>query len=229
MIELQGITKSYRTPHGRHYVFRDLDVILPEGKSVGLIGHNGAGKSTLLRIIGGIDRPDRGRIVTRKSISWPVGLAGGFQSGMTGRQNVKFVCRLYVRESEIPEKIAFIQDFAELGKYFDMPIKSYSSGMRARLSFGLSMAFDFDYYLIDEVTSVGDASFKDKSAALMQQKREKANILLVSHSLGKIKSFCDAALLIGRKEVSFHEDVNEAIAAYQKDEAEHQSSLVKAA
>ncbi|PZR03056.1 MAG: ABC transporter ATP-binding protein, partial [Flavobacterium psychrophilum] len=157
MIRIENLTKSYKTPKGKHYVFKNLSVELPSDKSVALIGRNGAGKSTLLRMIGGIDRPDSGRILTNKTISWPVGLAGGFQGSLTGRENVKFVSRLYARKDEIREKVEFVEAFAEIGKYFDMPIKTYSSGMRSRLGFGLSMAFKFDYYLVDEVTAVGDA------------------------------------------------------------------------
>ena len=172
MIELQNLTKSYKTPAGRHYLFRDLNVVLPSGKSVGLLGKNGAGKSTLLRIIGGIDRPDAGKVITDQRISWPVGLAAGFQGSMSGRDNVKFLCRLYAKPEEFADKIAFVEAFAEIGKYFDMPVKTYSSGMRSRLGFGTSLAFDFDYYLIDEVTSVGDAAFKKKSADLILQRKQ---------------------------------------------------------
>ncbi|XDZ51447.1 ABC transporter ATP-binding protein [Neisseriaceae bacterium CLB008] len=218
MIDLINLSKSYKTPQGRHYVFKDLNITLPEGKSVGLIGRNGAGKSTLLRIIGGIDRPDGGKVQTQKKISWPVGLASGFQSSMTGRENVKFVARLYAEPHELLEKVAFVEAFAELGKYFDMPLKSYSSGMRSRLGFGLSMAFDFDYYLIDEVTAVGDATFRKKSDALIQEKRQRSQFLMVSHNLGDIKKYCDMALLIGRQRVQVYDDVNEAIKAYKEDE-----------
>ncbi|HGU1370582.1 TPA: ABC transporter ATP-binding protein, partial [Escherichia coli] len=147
MIKIENLTKSYRTPAGRYYVFKDLNIDIPTGKSVAFIGRNGAGKSTLLRMVGGIDRPDSGRIITNKTISWPVGLAGGFQGSLTGRENVKFVVRLYSKKEDMKDKIKFIEEFAELGKFFDMPIKTYSSGMRARLAFGLSMAFKFDYYI----------------------------------------------------------------------------------
>ncbi|HHQ4051956.1 TPA: ABC transporter ATP-binding protein, partial [Citrobacter freundii] len=140
MIKVENLTKSYITSKGRHYVFKDLNFELPTGKSVALIGRNGAGKSTLLRMIGGIDHPDSGMITTDQTISWPVGLAGGFQGSLTGRENVKFVARLYASKDELKEKIEFVQDFSELGKYFDMPIKTYSSGMRSRLGFSLSMA-----------------------------------------------------------------------------------------
>lgn len=219
MIRIENLTKSYRTPAGRHYVFKDLNVELPSEKSVALIGRNGAGKSTLLRVIGGIDRPDSGKISTDKTISWPVGLAGGFQGSLTGRENVKFVARLYATQSELRDKVAFVEEFAELGKYFDMPIKTYSSGMKSRLGFGLSMAFKFDYYLVDEVTAVGDARFKQKCADLFKARHKEASFLMVSHSLGSLKEFCDVALFIGRdNKVQYFDSVDEAIKVYKMDE-----------
>lgn len=219
MIRIENLTKSYRTPQGRHYVFKDLNLELPSGKSVALIGRNGAGKSTLLRMIGGIDRPDSGRIITEKTISWPVGLSGGFQGSLTGRENVKFVARLYAKKEELQEKIEFVEDFAELGKYFDMPIKTYSSGMKSRLGFGLSMAFKFDYYLVDEVTAVGDARFKQKCADLFKSRHKEASFLMVSHSLNSLKEYCDLALLIDRQShIQLHNNLEEAISIYIADE-----------
>ncbi|EFI8104501.1 ABC transporter ATP-binding protein, partial [Escherichia coli] len=196
MIKIENLTKSYRTPTGRHYVFKDLNIEIPSGKSVAFIGRNGAGKSTLLRMIGGIDRPDSGKIITNKTISWPVGLAGGFQGSLTGRENVKFVARLYAKQEELKEKIEFVEEFAELGKYFDMPIKTYSSGLRSRLGFGLSMAFKFDYYIVDEVTAVGDARFKEKCAQLFKERHKESSFLMVSHSLNSLNKFCDIAFVI---------------------------------
>ncbi|HAN4429048.1 TPA: ABC transporter ATP-binding protein, partial [Escherichia coli] len=200
MIAIENLTKSYKTQNGRHYVLKDVNLLFPEGKSIAFIGHNGAGKSTLLRIIGGIDRPDKGRIVTDKTISWPVGLSGGFQGSLTGRENVKFVARLYSKNNELRDKIDFVKDFSELGKYFDMPIKTYSSGMRSRLGFGLSMAFDFDYYLVDEITAVGDARFKKKCIDLFNQKRDKSNLLMVSHNLNSLADYCDHAILFDKQQ-----------------------------
>ena len=218
MIKIENLTKSYRTPKGRHYVFKDLNIELPSGKSIALIGRNGAGKSTLLRMIGGIDRPDSGKIVTDSSISWPVGLSGGFQGSLTGRENVKFVARLYAKKEELKEKVAFVEEFSELGKYFDMPIKTYSSGMRSRLGFGLSMAFKFDYYLVDEITAVGDARFKKKCLDIFNSKRRYSNFLMVTHSLNLLKQYCDIAIYIGRSnEVTYFEDVGDAIDTYTKD------------
>jgi len=219
MIKIENLTKSYRTSSGRHFVFKDLNLTLPGGKSVALVGRNGAGKSTLLRMIGGIDRPDSGAITTNKTISWPVGLTGGFQGSLSGRENVKFVARLYAKHNEMKEKIDFVESFSELGKYFNMPIKTYSSGMKSRLSFGLSMAFDFDYYLVDEVTAVGDARFKEKCSRMFQERHKSASFLMVSHSLSTLKEYCDAAIFIGRdNHVNYYDSVNDAIEAYLRSE-----------
>lgn len=216
MIELQHLTKSYPTPHGRRYVFRDLNFTFPEGANVGLIGPNGAGKSTLMRLIGGIDAPDSGRVLSRASISWPVGLSGGFQGSLTGRDNVQFVCRLYGASGEaLREKVRYVQDFAEIGEYFDLPVKSYSSGMRSRLAFGLSMAFDFDYYLIDEVMAVGDAQFQHKCKDVFRSKLERSRLILVSHNMKDIAQYCNVVVLVRQGQATLYTDVQEGIAAYQ--------------
>jgi capsular polysaccharide transport system ATP-binding protein len=216
MIELCNVTKSYPTPHGRRYVFRDLNFRFPDGVSIGILGPNGAGKSTLLRLLGGIDTPDRGEVVSDVRISWPVGLSGGFQGSLTGRDNVKFVCRVNgARDAAMREKIRFVEEFAEIGEYFDMPVRTYSSGMRSRVAFGLSMAFDFDYYLIDEAMAVGDPRFKEKSQAVFKSKVEKAKLILVSHSVADIRKLCDTIVFLNKGSVQVFPDVDEGIAAYQ--------------
>jgi capsular polysaccharide transport system ATP-binding protein len=215
VFELRNITKSYLTPKGRRHVFRDLSLKIPAGKNIGLIGRNGAGKSTLMRLLGGADVPDSGTIVTDKSVSWPVGLSGGFQGSMTGRENIKFVSRVYGAEGDaMREKVAYVQDFAEIGNWIDEPVKTYSSGMRSRLAFGLSMAFDFDYYLIDEVMSVGDAQFKRKCADVFEERLQKSKVVLVSHSMPEIKKLCDVVLLVRDGAVQIYDDVDEGIKAY---------------
>ena len=216
MIELKKLTKSFVTPKGRHYVFKNLNAILPENKSVALLGKNGAGKSTLLRIIGGIDYADQGQVITNKTISWPVALSGGFQGSLTARQNVRFVARLYVQnEDQVAQVVEFVEEFADIGKYFDMPIKSYSSGMRSRIGFGLSMAFNFDYYLLDEVGAVGDASFRKKSQGLLDELKQNSNIIMVSHDLKDLKRNCDVAFLVRDGQAEYFEDVLEAIEVYK--------------
>mgnify|MGYP001429911798 CR=1 FL=1 len=217
MIKIENLTKSYRTPTGRHYVFKDLNIEIPSGKSVAFIGRNGAGKSTLLRMIGGIDRPDSGKIITNKTIiSSQDHFAGGFQGSLTGRENVKFVARLYAKQEELKEKIEFVEEFAELGKYFDMPIKTYSSGMRSRLGFGLSMAFKFDYYIVDEVTAVGDARFKEKCAQLFKERHKESSFLMVSHSLNSLKEFCDVAIVFKNSYIiGYYENVQSGIDEYK--------------
>jgi len=218
MIELRNITKSYMTKNGRHYVFRDLSLTIPPGKNVALIGRNGAGKSTLMRLLGGLDVPDSGRIITDRSMSWPVGLSGGFQGSLSGRQNVKFVCRIYGAQGDAMRRaVQYVEDFADIGEYFDFPVKSYSSGMRARIAFGMSLAFDFDYYLVDEAFSVGDAHFRAKAVKEFKAKIDAANLIFVSHDMGQVKKLCDIVLLVQDGEVVQFEDINAGISAYRFD------------
>lgn len=217
MIEFKNVTKSYRTNKGRQYVFRDLSFSIPDGRNVALIGRNGAGKSTLMRLLGGLDTADSGKIIADRSISWPVGLSGGFQGSLTGRQNVKFICRVYGAENEqMKKKVAYVEDFAEIGKYFDQPVKTYSTGMRARVAFGLSLAFDFDCYLVDEAMSVGDAHFKAKAAAAFQERVDRANIILVTHGMNQVRKMCNSVMLVDHGHIEMFDDVEAGIAAYMK-------------
>jgi len=217
VISLDGVTKSYMTLVGRKVVFRDLSLDIPDGMNVGLIGRNGAGKSTLMRLLGGADLPDSGEIVTEGKVSWPVGLRGGLQTNLTGRENVKFVCRIQgIRRREMQEKIRYVQDFAEIGDHFDLPVSTYSSGMRARLGFGMSMAFDFDYYLIDEVMAVGDASFKRKSQKVFEERLQRAKVILVSHNMKLIERMSDMIVHLHLGQATVYEDVQHGIAAYRK-------------
>lgn len=216
MIELKNLTKSYRTNAGRRYVFKSLNLVIPSNRNIALIGKNGAGKSTLMRLLGGLDMPDSGKVETNKSISWPVGLSGGFQGSMTGRQNVKFVCRVHGAEGEVMSQLVkYVENFAEIGSYFDQPVKTYSSGMRARVAFGLSLAIDFDYYLVDEAMSVGDAHFREKAIQAFRDRVGRANIILVTHGMSQVRKMCDLILLIKDGQVLQYENIEEGIAAYQ--------------
>lgn len=216
MIRLERVTKSYLTLNGRFYVFRDLSLDVPEGSNVGLIGRNGAGKSTLMRLLSAVDLPDSGAIKTTGRLSWPVGLKGGMQKNLSGRDNVKFVCRIHgIRGRNMHEKIRYVRDFAELGDYFEQPVSMYSSGMQARLAFGTSMAFDFDYYLIDEVMAVGDAVFKKKSQQVFNERLKNSRIILVSHNMKFIRRMCDFVVHLDRGSATTYRDVEEGIAVYR--------------
>ncbi len=217
MIELINVSKFYKTANGKKYVLRNVSQIIPSDVNVGILGRNGAGKSTLLRMLGGIDFPNSGAIVSNKTFSWPMGLAGGFQGSMTGRQNVKFVCRIYGKsDAEILQAIESVEKFAEIGDYFDMPIKIYSSGMKSRLSFGLSLVFDFDYLIIDETLSVGDKNFQVKSKAALRKKIENCNVLLVSHSMPILKEICQAGIVVHAGQMYYFDDIQDAIKTYEK-------------
>ena len=216
MIRLERLTKSYLTLRGRKVVFRDLSLDIPAGFNVGLIGPNGAGKSTLMRLISKVDLPDSGKITTPASLSWPVGLSGGMQSSLTARDNIKFVCRIHgIRGPAMQEKVRFVEEFAEIGDYFDQPLSTYSSGMRARVGFGTSMAFDFDYYLIDEVMAVGDVTFKSKSRKLFAERLKGARIILVTHNMSLIRKMCDVVIHLDRGRATLYHDVNKGIGAYE--------------
>jgi capsular polysaccharide transport system ATP-binding protein len=217
MIELLNVTKYFRTPHGKKYLLKDVSFSIPEGVNVGIFGRNGAGKSTLMRMLGRIEFPNSGEILSENSFSWPMGLSGGFQGDMTGRANVKFVCRIYGKDKkEIDKALKFVKDFSELGDYFDMPIKTYSSGMRARLSFGLSLAFDFDYLLIDETLSVGDKRFRKKSKDALMRKIERCNVLLVSHDMGTLREICDVGIVLDSAKLHYCDNINDAVAMYNR-------------
>ncbi|MDR1460645.1 MAG: ABC transporter ATP-binding protein [Campylobacteraceae bacterium] len=217
MIKLENLTKSYPLENGRHYVFKNLSFEFPENANIGLIGPNGAGKTTLMNILGGTDIPDKGRVMTDKSISFPIGFGGGLQGSLSAKDNIKFVARVYgFTGAKMTEKIKYVEEFAEIGEFFDQPVKTYSSGMKARVSFGLSMAFDFDYYLIDEAGAVGDASFKKKSSKVYQEKLSKSNVIIVSHNMNEIKSLCDHIIVFNAGEAHIFDNVNEGIKMYQK-------------
>jgi capsular polysaccharide transport system ATP-binding protein len=215
MFSIRHLTKSYATKAGRHYVFKNASCDFPEDVNIGILGPNGAGKSTFLRILGGIDYPDSGTVRTNKTLSWPLGLKGGFVGHLTGRENCRMVFNLYeVPYREIKKKLGFVRNLSGIGHYFDEPVKYYSSGMGARLGFALSMAFDFDYFLIDEITAVGDGHFKKLAREALHEKRQKSKVIMVSHQMNTIKDFCDVAVLLKGGQMSVYTSVDEAIQAY---------------
>jgi len=216
MIEVRGLYKRYQDHHGSNWVLRDVNFSVPRGVSVGLVGRNGAGKSTLLRIIGGMDAPTRGEVIRHGRLSWPMGLSGGFQGSMTGRQNTKFVARIHGSGDSITEVIEQVEAFAELGPAFDKPVRTYSSGMRSRLAFGLSLAFDFDLYLSDEATAVGDAAFRAKAKRAFEERIGQSSIMMVSHAEGILKDLCHAGVWLEDGEAHWFDDIHDALDAYRE-------------
>jgi capsular polysaccharide transport system ATP-binding protein len=216
MIELQNVTKYFRTTKGKKYILKDVSFSIPSDVNVGILGKNGAGKSTLMKMLGQIEFPSHGKIISDKTFSWVMGVGGGFQNNMTGRANVKFVCRIYGKsKEEINRAIEFVKEFSELEDYFEMPIRTYSSGMKSRLTFGLSLAFDFDYLLIDETLSVGDARFRKKSKEALMKKIESCSVLLVSHDMGTLRDICDVGIVSNNAQLHFFDDINDAIKMYE--------------
>jgi capsular polysaccharide transport system ATP-binding protein len=212
MIRFENITKSFWVRGYRKVVIDNLNIELPTGQSLALLGRNGAGKSTLMQIIAGTLHPDSGQVVSDGSISWPVGFAGSFHGEMTGAENVRFLARIYGVDSD--ELIDFVQDFAEIGKHFHMPVRSYSAGMKSRLTFGASMGISFDTYLVDEATAVRDASFRAKSQRYFKERMTRSSAILVSHDMSQIRDFCDSGVVLADGHLQYFEDVNDAIATH---------------
>jgi len=214
MIRLEGVSKYYPTRFGPKYVLKGLNIDLPDDRDIAILGANGAGKSTLLRLLGGIDFPSFGKIRSDRFISWPLALSSGFQKKMSGRENVRFVCRIHgVHDTADIE--AYVKEFCELGDAFELPVGSYSSGMGAKYSFAVSMGFDFDTYLMDEITSVGDAAFRRKCSQALLDKRKSSNIILVSHDEKMVKEQCNAAILLAYGRAEFYESVDRALYRYR--------------
>jgi capsular polysaccharide transport system ATP-binding protein len=214
MIEFRDVSKHYLTPTGRKVVLDRLSLVLPTGAKVGVLGRNGAGKSTLLEMISGTNRPSSGEIRRHATISWPLGFAGSFHPDLTGAQNVRFVARIYGMDTEA--MIDFVDDFAELREFMNMPLRSYSSGMKARLAFGMSMGVAFDWYLVDEITAVGDSRFRRKSLAVFKNRLKNAGLLMTSHATETIRSYCTSGLVLERGRARYFEDVEEAIAVHER-------------
>jgi capsular polysaccharide transport system ATP-binding protein len=216
MIVVEDLYKRYKTAHGPgKWVLQGVNLTIPRNVNVGLIGSNGAGKSTLLRIIGGIDHPNRGRVERRCRLSWPMG-QGGLEPTLTGRENAKFVCRVHGHQDDLADRLAFVKDFSELGEAFDEPVSTYSSGMRSRLQFALSVAFDFDIYISDEVTAAGDAAFRKKASAAFEAMANRAGLIMVAHDEGTLRQFCRAGIFLCEGKAHWFDDIEDAFKAYKE-------------
>lgn len=212
-IRLESLTKTYRTHRGEREVLSGIDAVIRPGERIGILGRNGAGKSTLLRLIAGVEYPTRGRVRREMSVSWPLGFAGAMHYSISGADNARFIARIY--NLPIDETVDFVESFAELGEYYRMPVKTYSSGMMMRLSFGLSLAIDFECYLVDEVVAVGDARFGEKCRIALAERQERSALLLVSHIPDTVRAYCSSAAILSDGRLTRYDDLDEAIAVYQ--------------
>lgn len=214
MINLDNVFKFYRTPGHLKVVLDHISMDFMAGRSYGILGVNGAGKSTMMRLLAGTELPNSGRVRRSARISWPLGFSGGLHPRMTGRENVQFVARVYGADRQ--RTIDFVEDFAEIGAYINAPISTYSSGMLARLAFGLSMAIDFECYLIDEVTAVGDARFAARCKAEFDKRKKRSDIIMISHSIPTIQEYCDRGVVLAGGRLFEFRSVNDAVELYKK-------------
>lgn len=214
MIALRNAKKSYKTHHNRRVILDDVSITLPAGHSIGIFGANGAGKSTLVRLIAGVETLDSGSIRREGSVSFPLGFGGTFHPHLSGRENVRFLARVYGTEEA--EVIDYVEEFAELGNYFREPVETYSSGMLSRLAFATCLAISFDLYLIDEVTAVGDGKFRRKCLEAFEARASIADVIIVSHDEGTIRAWCDMAAVLNGGKIELFADLNEAIERHRQ-------------
>jgi capsular polysaccharide transport system ATP-binding protein len=214
MLILDKVTKYYKLKGLRKVILDNLTLTFPKDKNVAIMGKNGAGKSTMMRLLAGTEPPDFGHIYRTQKVSWPLGFTGGFNGSMTGIENIRFVSRIYGQDTD--RVIEYVTEFAELGPSLRLPIRTYSRGMKARLAFGLSMAINFQVYLIDEVTAVGDKNFKKKSQAVFRGKLSESQIIMVSHSPNTIKQYCDCGLMLENGHITYYPTIEELLEAYKE-------------
>ncbi|WP_416799341.1 ABC transporter ATP-binding protein [Ciceribacter azotifigens] len=213
MIKLERATKTVRMKGVSKAIIDDVSFMIPRGKSVGLLGRNGAGKSTLLQIIAGTLELDKGRVIRRGKVSWPLGFQGSFQGSLTGEQNVRFVARIYGVDTK--ELVEYVADFAELGAFYHAPVRTYSSGMKARLAFGVSMGIKFDYYLVDEITAVGDTNFKLKSQEVFKGRLSDSDVIMVSHSSSTLRDYCQSGIVLEGGKLTYYDNLEDAITVHE--------------
>ena len=208
MIDFIDVEKKYRARDTYKTILQRGSFTLPSG-NIALMGENGAGKSTLMRLISGVEKPDLGVIKRNVKVSFPLGFAGSFNGSLTGEENAKFVARIYGQDTDA--LIEYVRSFADLGEHFFMPVRTYSSGMRARLAFGISLAIDFECYLVDEITAVGDARFKERSKQAFKTKLQTSRIIMISHSMSTLRDYCDTGVVLHKGSVYFHSSLDDAV------------------
>ena len=213
MLDLVNVSKSYKINGVRKTILSDFSFAFPTERNVAIMGRNGVGKSTLMRLLAGAELPDSGQIYRGIQVSWPLGFSGGLNGSMTGLENIRFVARIY--NKNIKDIVEYVKDFSELGASLKLPIRTYSNGMRAKLAFGLSMAIDFDIYLIDEITAAGDPTFRKRTETVFQTKLNDSRVIMISHSEQTIKSFCDCGLLMSNDGIFFFDRIEDLLKEYK--------------
>ena len=208
MIQFENVSKAYKVHRRLKPVFNNLNFRIDRGDAIGICGANGAGKSTLMRMLAGVEPQTGGRITRTMSTSWPIGFTSAFQMGLTGADNARFIARIYDRDED--EVLAKVEEFAELGDYLFQPVRTYSTGMQARLAFGVSLTVDFECYLVDEVTGAGDVRFRSKSEQALMERRERAALVMISHDPGTLQQYCSKGAVLYGGALTFFDSISEA-------------------
>ena len=212
MLVLENVDKIYDTRLGKRTVLKNINLTIKKGEKLGILGRNGAGKSTLIRLLSGAELPSNGKISRGMTISWPLAFSGAFQGSLTGVDNLKFICRVY--DKPIKPALEFVKNFSELGEYLYEPVKKYSSGMSARLAFAISMAVEFDCFLIDEIVAVGDSRFHEKCHIELFEKRKDRAMVIVSHNDDYVRQHCERAAVLIEGQLYQFDEIESALTFY---------------
>jgi len=216
MITFVDVRKQYPVPNGVKTILGDVSINLPK-RNIAILGENGAGKSTMLRLIAGSEQADAGEIHRHVRVSFPLGFAGSFNGSLTGFENTRFVARIYGEDTD--RVLEYVREFSQLGDHLSMPVRTYSSGMRARLAFGVSLAIDFECYLVDEITAVGDSRFQRLSKAAFKEKLERANLIMVSHSNSTLRDYCEMGAVLHQGQLFLYDDIKDAISHHEANQS----------
>jgi capsular polysaccharide transport system ATP-binding protein len=208
MISFNDVSKTYHIHKFQKHIFSNLNFTIKPGESIGICGANGAGKSTLMRLIAGVEHPTDGSVTRTMTTSWPIGYGSCFQASLTGADNARFIARIYNQPDD--EVLDFVEDFAQLGAYLHQPVHTYSAGMNARLAFGISLAVDFDCYLVDEVTAAGDERFRIRCQEALLHRRDNGSLIMVSHDPGTLRQYCQRGAVVYGGTVVFYDTIDEA-------------------
>lgn len=209
MLEFRNVSKSFWTGQRRKVILEQASFRVDIGRSLGILAPNGTGKTTLINMMAGLEKPDEGEIVRGCRISFPLGFMGGVVSRHTAKENCRYIARLYGLDPDYVE--AFCRWLTGIGEYFDMPIGTYSQGMRARFTFSLMLALDFDIYLIDEgMPQTTDAEFNRKAGEILRERLENTTVIIVSHQPATLERFARSAAVLRDGRLTMYETLEEA-------------------
>ncbi|NNU79896.1 ATP-binding cassette domain-containing protein [Halovulum dunhuangense] len=213
MIEFRNVSKSFWTGKTRKVILDRASFSIPLGQSTGILAPNGTGKTTIINMMAGLEKADEGKIIRSSKISFPLGVVSGVNAGQTGQENARYIARLYGLDPDHVE--AFVRYLVDIREYFQMPMRTYSQGMKSRYMFALMLSLEFDIYLIDEgLPSTMDAAFNRKAGAILDERLRRSTVVIVSHSPRILERYCTRAAVLRNGRLNMFDSLREAKEMY---------------